>query len=171
MHGMEQNAELRLPTIAVPIRLAVVGGPLVDAELFVPDKVRTGRTQLLEDLAAALDDESAFVAVRYPNREVRLLAKRAIAWVEALRSANEDVEFDAEAPSEVVMLYDRQHRVEIELLNRSTLFEGSLFDSSAATRPRVIDHLNQARRFLRLWTAQAQTLINTEQIAYVSEQR
>ena len=54
MREMEQNAELRLPTIAVPVKLAVVGGAPIAAELFVPDTIRTGRTQLLEDLAATL---------------------------------------------------------------------------------------------------------------------
>jgi hypothetical protein len=46
-----------------------------------------------------------------------------------------------------------------------------LFDSSPADRPRVVDHLNRARRFLRLWTPDAQTLINTDQIVAVREQR
>lgn len=170
MREMEQNAELRLPTIAVPVKLAVVGGAPIAAELFVPDTVRMGRTQLLEDLAATLDDEAAFVAVRYDGADVRLLAKRAIAWVEAMRAPDDAGDFVDEPPSDVVTLYDREHRVEVTLLGRST-FEGSLFDSSPANRPRVIDHLNRARRFLRLWTPQTQTLINTEQIVSVSEQR
>ena len=170
MREMEQNAELRLPTIAVPVRLAVVGGAVVDAELFVPDTVRTGRTQLLEDLAVTLDDAASFVPVRHAGGNVKLLAKRAIAWVEVQRSsADEDVDLE-DSPSEVVTLYDRQHRVAVELAGAAQ-FEGSLFDSSPADRSRVIDHLNRARRFLRLWTPQAQTLINTEQIVSVSEQR
>ena len=81
---MEQNAgeasQLRQPTIAVPVRLAIVAGDVVDAELFIPDTVRTGRTQLLEDLATHLEDDSKFVPVRVAG-DVQLLAKRAIAWV------------------------------------------------------------------------------------------
>lgn len=162
--------ELRIPTIAVPVRLSV-GGAVLDAELYIPDTVRTGRTQLLEDIATTLDDDAAFVPVKHAGGEVRLLAKRAIAWVEIQRAAGDAaVEFEQEMPSEVVTLYDRQHRVTVELAGQ-TRFEGTLFDSQPADRPRVIDHLNRARRFLRLWTPQAQTLINTEQIVSVSEQR
>lgn len=167
---MEQNGahDLRQPTIAVPVRLSVVGGDVVDAELFVPDTVRTGRTQLLEDLATHLEDDSKFVPVRMAG-DVHLLAKRAIAWVSVSRgAAAEEVDFE-ETPSDVVTLYDRQHRVTVDV--RGTTFEGSLFDSSPADRPRVIDHLNRAHRFLRLWTPDAQTLINTDQIVAVREQR
>jgi hypothetical protein len=175
MAVMEQNADLRLPTIAVPVRLAVVGGALVDAEVFVRDTVRTGRTQLLEDVAATFDDDAPFVPVRFATGEVKLLAKRAIAWVEVQRSASDiDVDVD-ESPSEVITLYDRHHRVVVELVSAArggrAQLEGSLFDSSPADRPRVIDHLNRARRFLRLWTPRAQTLINTDQILSVSEHR
>lgn len=163
---MEQNAELRLPTIAVPVRLALVGGSIVDAEFFLSDSHRAGRGQLLEALAEMLDEDFAFVPVREPTG-VRLLAKRAIAWACASRRADEDEEFD-ESPSDVMTLYDRQHRVEIELVSGQR-FSGSLFDSSPYERPRVIDHLNRARRFVRLWTENDQTLISTDQIVAVTE--
>ena len=72
-------------------------------------------------------------------------------------------------PSDVITLYDRQFRVEIQLVGGQRL-AGSLFDSSPADRPRVIDHLNRARRFVRLWTPTDQTLINTQHIVSVREQ-
>lgn len=163
---MEQNAELRLPTIAVPVRLALVGGSIVDAELFLPDSVRGGRGQLLDALAEMLDEDFAFVPVREPTG-VRLLAKRSITWTCAPRRADADEGGD-ESPSDVTMLYDRQHRVEIEIASGQR-FSGSLFDSSPHDRPRVIDHLNRARRFVRLWTESDLTLISTEQVVAVTD--
>jgi hypothetical protein len=163
---MEQNADLRLPTIAVPVRLALVGGSIVDAELFLPDTIRGGRGQLLEALAEMLDEDFAFVPVREPIG-VRLLAKRSITWACVSRRAGEDEAGD-ESPSDVVMLYDRQHRVEVELVGGQR-FAGSLFDSSPHDRPRVIDHLNRARRYVRLWTESDLTLISTDQVVAVTD--
>ncbi len=165
---MEQNAELRLPTIAVPVKLALVGGAAVDAEVFVADSVRGGRGQLLDELAAMLDGDAAFVPVRQ-NDTVRLLAKRAVAWTSVSRRADvSEVDSDDDAPSDVYTLYDRRYPVEIELVGGQR-FAGSLFDSSPADRPRVVDHLNRARHFIRLWTATDQVLINTQQIVAVEE--
>lgn len=164
---MEQNAELRLPTIAVPVTLSLVGGTRLDGEVFVADAGRGGRDRLLDALAALLDEDALFVPVRQ-GPGVRLYAKHAIAWVAARRREESDEELD-DSPSDVITLYDRQHRVEIALLG-GTRFAGSLFDSSPADRPRVIDHLNRAGRFVRLWTPTDQTLINTAQIESVSEQ-
>lgn len=163
---MEQNAELRLPTIAVPVKLALVGGAAVDAEVFVADSVRGGRAQLLDELAAMLDGDAAFVPVRQAGT-VRLLAKRAVAWTSVSRRAEVDA-LDDDAPSDVITLYDRRYPVEIELVGGQR-FAGSLFDSSPADRPRVVDHLNRARHFIRLWTATDQVLINTQQIVAVEE--
>lgn len=164
---MEQNAELRLPTIAVPVKLALVGATPVDAEVFVADSVRGGRGQLLDELAAMLDGDAAFVPVRQAGN-VRLLAKRAVAWTSVSRRAEVDEALDDDAPSDVITLYDRRYPVEIELVGGQR-FAGSLFDSSPADRPRVVDHLNRARHFIRLWTATDQVLINTQQIVAVEE--
>jgi hypothetical protein len=164
---MEQNAELRLPTIAVPVRLALVGGTPVDAEVFVADSVRGGRALLLDELAAMLDGDAAFVPVRQ-GETVRLLAKRAVAWTSVSRRADPTDELEDDAPSDVITLYDRRYPVEIELVGGAR-FAGSLFDSSPADRPRVVDHLNRARHFIRLWTATDQILINTQQIVAVEE--
>ena len=68
----------------------------------------------------------------------------------------------------MVTLYDRQHRVEIELVAGTRLL-GTLLDSSPADRPRVIDHLNGAASFVRLWTPHEHILINKAQIVCVTE--
>ena len=48
--------ELRLPTVAVPVRLAMIGASPVDAELFVADVPRPHRAKLIDDVAAMLDE-------------------------------------------------------------------------------------------------------------------
>ena len=75
---------------------------------------------------------------------------------------------DSIEPSEELTLYDCEHRVEIEL-TKATKLIGTLLDSAPVDRTRVIDHLNRAGRFVRLWTADEHFLINTTQIVAVTE--
>ena len=168
MPKVEQKAELRLPTIAVPVKLVVVGHAAVTAELFVGDAPRLSRSQLLDDVATLLDQDTAFLPVR-GEAGVRLLAKHSIAWLAIARqeeTLDEDVD---DSPSEVITLYDRRHRVNVQLVTGEVL-AGTLFDSSPADRPRVIDHLNRAGRFVRLWTPEEQYLIAKDHILEVREQ-
>jgi hypothetical protein len=166
MERMDRSAELRLPTVAVPVRLTIAGQAPINAELFVPD-AHHGRTELLDDVSAVVEKDEAFLPVRGADG-VRLFAKHAVAWI-AIRREPEHIDNDElEMPEEVVTLYDRHHRVEIQLVTGGTLI-GMLFDSSPADRPRVVDHLNRAKRFLRLWTSDEHYLINTQQILQVTE--
>ena len=166
---MERKPELRLPTTAVPVTVKLVGGASVEAELFIGEAVRTGRSQLLDDLAVMLDETAGFLPVRV-ERVVQLYAKKAIAYVAVARhdDGSDDHEEFEDVPSEVITLYDRQHHVKVEL--EQLALTGMLFDSSPSDRTRVIDHLNSAGRFLRLWTEGTHYLINKDQIVRVSEQ-
>jgi hypothetical protein len=169
MLAMERKPELRLPTTAVPVTLRLVAGTNVEAELFVADAVRRGHSQLLDDVAAMLDETAAFLPVRV-ERQVQLYAKMAIAYVSIARQDEPDEDaFAEDVPSEVFTLYDRQHHVKVELTGDRAL-SGTLFDSSPSDRTRVIDYLNGASRFLRLWTEATHYLINKNQIVRVSEQ-
>jgi hypothetical protein len=136
----------------------------------VPDVPRTGRSQLFDDIGAMLDDEPAFLPVR-GARGVHLLGKHAIAWIavarrEAPSSAGAQVWPDE--PSELTTLYERMHHVELVLIGGVRLI-GQLLDSLPADRPRTIDHLNRAGRFVRLWTQDEHVLVNRRQIAWVAE--
>src|SRR5438045_2796470 len=138
------TAELRIPTVAVPVRLQVVHKPIGQAELFVVDARRT-RGQLLDAIATMLDGPLEFVPVR-DTGTVRLVPKDAIVWVairqrdsEARARADASDDFWSAEPSEVLTLYDRYHRVEIELVGGT--ISGTLLESSPADRPRVIDYL------------------------------
>ncbi len=152
--------------MAVDVQLALVSATARPAELFVADVPRRGHSELLDAIAAVLDAEASFIPVR-SDGNVRLLGKHAIAWIAVDRDSDGGDDF-AEIPSEVITLYERQHRVAVELVAGGRI-EGSLFDSSPSDRPRVADHLNGAGRFVRLWTANEHYLVNKSQIVQVTE--
>lgn len=164
----DRSAELKMPTTAVAVRLAMLGGAAAtQAELFVLELPARTRAQLLDDIAEMLARDDAFVPVRAANR-VRLLGKHAIAWVAVRRRDESPEQLELDETLEDHALYDRQHRVELELLHGTKLI-GTMLDSSPADRPRVIDALNRSGRFVRLWTTDEQYLINTTQVVAVTE--
>jgi hypothetical protein len=158
-----------MPMTTVPVRLALVGHDPGPAELFLDKAVaRKSRSALLEAVGALVDEPSAFLPVKGARDAVRLLSKRAIAWIAVNREQpSSDADFD-NVPSEVVTLYDRQHHVLVELTSGKIL-DGTLFDSEPSDRPRVIDHLRRPDRFLRLWTEDEHYLINKDHILAVVE--
>jgi hypothetical protein len=176
---MASSAELRLPTLAVPVRLALVGRAPSGAELFVADVARRGRSHLFDDIAALLDESAGFVPARIDG-EVRLVAKHAIAWIAMARTSGADERRgtpppdDDEELSDADALYDRQHHVAIELAGAAGAagaagIEGLLLESAPANRPRVVDHLNGPGAFLRLWSSDEHVLVNKQQIVSVTE--
>jgi hypothetical protein len=170
VRASNRSSELRVPTRAVAVRLALVGGVPAPAELFVADVPRRGRSHLLDDLATVVAAPAQFLPVRSSSR-VRLLGKHAISWIAIPRRRDPDerpsTDFSPE-PSEELTLYDHEHIVELELVHGTKLI-GTLLDSAPADRTRVIDHLNRAGAFLRLWTADEHYLVNTLQIVAVTE--
>jgi hypothetical protein len=163
-----RSSELRIPTKVVAVRLALVGGLPIHADMFVADVHRRGRSHLLDDLAAQLCSSTTFIPVRWSNR-VRLLGKHAIAWIAVRRRSTDEipsVDFSDE-PSELT-LYDREHSVELQLSHGTKLI-GTMLDSSPADRPRVVDHLNHAGRFIRLWTSDEHYFVNALQVVAVTE--
>jgi len=161
--------EVKRPIVAVPVRLALVGRDVIDVEIFVADRMRQAKGEVLDDIAALLGEPATFLPVKQGER-VRLLAKHSVAWVSVKPEAAElavELEFD-DLPSEVVTLYDREHRVEVELTIGGSL-RGALFDSAPADRPRLVDHLNSTAAFVRLWTENEHFLVNKAQIVSVSE--
>ena len=164
---MERSQELRLPTVAVPVRVALVGRPeLLSAHVFVSDVARSGRTQLIDDVVALFEGDGMFVPMRC-EPGVRLYGKDALACVAVRRRQVEEPAEDPEH-SEVFTLFDHQHRVELELVSGMRL-EGSLMDSSPSNRSRAVDHLNRAGRFVRLWSAEEHYLVHKAQILQVTE--
>ncbi len=156
-----QADELRIPTLAVSVHLAV--GPrdtkYEQGELFVVEDNK--RAEPVEAVAALLESAVLFVPFRTVEL-VRLIAKTAIVYVA--------IPGESQAAGEDLVLYDRQHRVEVVLI-QGARFEGLLLDSSPAAHPRAIDHLNSQAQFIRLWTATECVLIAKAQIATVTEMR
>lgn len=153
--------ELRIPTVAVPVHLAV--GPhdtwYERGDLYIADDHKRG--ELVDALAQMLETAVQFVPFRTGDL-VRLVAKAAIVYI-AIPGEAEQPPGDSE-----LVLYDRQHRVEV-LMVQGTRFEGLLLDNSPGDRPRAIDHLNSSVHFVRLWTAKEHVLIAKSQIATVTE--
>lgn len=153
---MDGQVELRVPTVTVKARLAVRGQGAIPAELFVPDVPRSESVQLLDDVAALLEASASFLPVK-TGGGVRLYGKHAVMWLAIERADDGELE-----------LFDRHHLVTIELVNGGSL-AGLLFDSSPSDRPRVIDYLNRAGGFVRLWTSEELYLINKHEILHVRE--
>jgi hypothetical protein len=180
VRASKHSSELRIPTIAVPVRLALIGANPTTAELFVADVARRGRGQLLDDLATLVMAPPAFLPVRWSSR-VRLLGKHAIAWIAIKRRetvpvpvvaagepAPDPATAELEPESDDLTLYDREHIVELELV-RGTKLIGNMLDSAPLDRTRAIDHLNGAGSFVRLWSSDDHYLVNKLQIVAATE--
>jgi hypothetical protein len=153
---------LRMPTVAVNVELAI--GPSQPhtsrGELFVIDDPRQ-QANPVDAVAQLLESPAQFVPFRVDG-VVRLVAKTAIVTVTIPGAPPQQTD------EPELELYDRQHRVEV-LLVQGTRFEGLLLDNSPADHPRAIDHLNSTARHVRLWTADSHVLIAKAQIATVTE--
>lgn len=154
---------LRTPTIALPVRLALQGDQATPAALFVPDLPRQSRAQLLDDLAAVLDEDRDFVPVLFGERRV-LVNRSAMAYVAvARRSPNEDDEI-----SDVHTLYDHRCPVAVTL-HDGTPLRGTLLFSSPADRARLVDFINLGPRFVRVWTGDELFLVQRSAIRTLCE--
>ena len=145
MGRMERKPELRLPTVAVPVKLALVGHEAAAAELFVADAVRPGRSQLHNDIAS--DARRARELSAGARRFERSAVREGVDCV-GLHGAS------ARKPSAARPSSSTSH----PKWSRSTIggtmsssswigggsLVGTLFDSSPSDRPRVIDHFNRA---------------------------
>ncbi|HTJ41933.1 MAG TPA: hypothetical protein VL463_07535 [Kofleriaceae bacterium] len=150
---------LKVPTAAVPVGLALADGSVVKAHLFVPERGLAGRALALE-LAALLDGDAPFLPAREAGGHVCLYAKHAIAYV--------TIGFGPGEPESDLQLFDHERSVEVVLERGPTLVGGLLY-TSPADRPRVLDHMNQAGAFLRLWTAETLYVIGKSHVLRVRE--
>jgi hypothetical protein len=161
---------LRTPTIALPVRLALQGDSATAAALFVPDLPRQARAQLLDDLAAVLDEDRDFVPVLFGERRV-LVNRSAIAYVAVARrplKGNGGGISDEDEISDVHTLYDHRCPVFVTL-HDGTPLRGTLLFSSPADRARLVDFINLGPRFVRVWTGDELYLVQRSAIRTLCE--
>jgi hypothetical protein len=177
---MGEPSELRVPTRAVLVELALVGQPPAAAELFLGGTPPTSRSQLAAEVAAILEDGTGFLPVA-TSGVVSLCNKATVVWV-ALRGGSaasgtvgggggsEGVPEPVESaePSEVVTLYDHRHEVRVELAGGGAI-DGHVLYTSPEGRNRVVDFLNRSARYLWLWEGTTLYLINKQHVVRVLE--
>lgn len=141
--------DLRVPKDIIAAELAIGAAAPRNVELFVV----AGR-----GLAEMLESEALFVPVRdAADRRGGIVNKATIAWIAVAGSDGDDGE-----------LFSERRLVCVELAGGAVL-EGELLYSPAEGRTRVVDQLNEAGRFVRLWSAERVWFVNTNMIARVTE--
>ena len=155
------TAELRLPTVLTEVEMRFRAGAPVRGQMFLPDLPRTHASQWADDLGAMLNNEPRFVPVRVDG-QVQLVHKAELVMVQLSAAA---APADAQ-PDEPMTLYDNMHRVMIELLGVGQV-TGTVLYTSPFDRTRLIDHLNSAGRFFRLWNSESFSWLNKDHVTRV----
>jgi hypothetical protein len=157
---------LRLPKFPVAVELALSGRAVRTVEVFVAEhKDHAYSRQQLLDL---LDAPAAFLPARDPTRGgVFLFNKETIVWV-AISLSGGALPVEEEPEAAEIQLFEVRQRVEVELIDGARLI-GEILYTPPAEKARTVDHLNQASRFLRLWTVDRVYLINKSFVLGVAE--
>lgn len=142
--------DLRVPKDVVPAELWLADGPSRRVELFVAAGL---------GLAEMLEHEAPFFPVREAGGPPAgaIVNKAALAWIAVAAADGDDGE-----------LFSQRRMVRVELTGGGAL-EGELLYSPAEGRTRVVDQLNEAGRFVRLWSAERVWFVNKLMIARVVE--
>ena len=158
--------ELMLPKIAVAVELALEGREVQRVEVFVAEHLgRAFRRQHVLDL---LEGDTEFLPARtVDGTGFALFNKAALIWVGIpLDQGSLPVEEESETIDSE--LYDESCNVSVELVSGETM-EGEVLYSAPSGHARLGDHLNRARRFIRVWTTDHLYLINKAYILSVGE--
>jgi hypothetical protein len=146
---LTMSNDLRVPKDIIAVELAIAGSPARRMELFVA--AGQGLRELLEN-------GDSFVPARdLADRHGVIVNKAAIAWVALPLAVADDGE-----------LFDVRCLVRVELTGGGAL-EGELLSSPPAGRQRVVDQLNEAGAFVRLWMPERVCFVNKRMIARVLE--
>lgn len=169
------SAALRLPTVATRVELIMPGRATISADVFTADRPHPGRTAGALAVAALLDGAAAFVPARDPSGAIVLVGKAALAAVAvplhdaaAAPAPDPRDDFGWDEPSEVRTLYDQRHDLAVEL-DRGPTLVGQLLYSSAAERPRVVDHLNGPGDFFQLWARATLYVVGKRHVVRIRE--
>ncbi len=163
---MSNSSDLKLPKIPVVVGLLLEGADKLEVEIFVAQHhARYYERQSVIDL---LEDEASFLPARHIDQNQWLLFnKSTVVWIEVpLRNGNLPVE---EMPDTLEHeLYDIRKRVAVEMAARQ-IIEGHVLYSAPPTHARLVDYLNQAGRFFRVWTEDTVYLVNKNRVLHVKD--
>lgn len=146
--------DLRLPKRKVQVELALVDRPPRPVQVFVAEyQERSWRRQEVADL---LEQDQRFLpALDLEDGTWFLFNKQQVLWV----AVAPDAAAIPTADDEELELFEQHRVVRVDLAGGGAL-TGELLYSPAADGPRVLDHLNASRRFLRLWQEGRLLLVN-----------
>lgn len=148
-------SELRVPKNAVTVELALEGRAPRPVEMYLG--LQRPHDFHAEDVSDLFDGPAAFLPARDVGEgEVVVVRKDAVVWVAFPASPEADE------------LYDERHDVSVELRGGARL-DGELLYSPPEGHGRVVDHLNQTGRFVRLWAGERLYLVNAAYIVRVVE--
>ena len=142
--------DLRVPKDVVAAEVWIADGPSRRLELFVVAGL---------GLAEMLEHEAPFIPVREAGGASggAIVNKSAIVWIAVAAADGDDGE-----------LFNERRLLRVELAGGGSV-EGELLYSPAEGRSRVVDQLNEAGRFVRLWSAERVWYVNKLMIARVVE--
>lgn len=148
-------SDYRIAKLRCPVEVTLANGRRLDGDVFVQPtgRFRPGPEAPLD----LLNDDDPFLPLALHDGAVCLVQKAQIAVVgTALPASDDDVD------AGLVGM-----RVEFSLVDGSA-HVGSVFPEVRATRPRLVDFLNDTPlHFLALFTAEQLRLVNRVHIAYV----
>jgi len=149
------SSDLRVPKLPVAVELALDGRAPRPVEIYLAEQ--RAHDPRPDDVADLFDEPTPFLPARDVGEgEVVVLRKEAVAWI-ALPVRRDDDE-----------LYEARRDVRVELRGGGGL-DGELLYSPPEGRSRVVDHLNGAGRFVRLFSGDRVYLVNTAYIVRVIE--
>jgi hypothetical protein len=150
----------------VAVDLASKDGEVRRYEVFVaPHQEHAYRRQHVIDL---LEIHDGFVPARDVAEDRWVLTNKATVVWAALALTDGALPLEEEAETYEQQLYDVQVMVTVELLMHPAI-EGQILYSPPADHARVVDYLNQPRRFFRLWTSDRLYLVNKDHVIRVHE--
>jgi hypothetical protein len=161
----ESTAPLRVPTEAIVVDIAMHGEPARALDLFVgSSRFHAWRGKQVAEL---LERSHRFLPVHDRATDgVVLVNTERVLWV-SVPAAMPSVE---EASEDDFELYDVSRAVRVEL-HASDPLEGQLLFGAQERGTRVLDYLNAAGRFLRLWRDDRLYLIQRAFVTRVVEIR
>jgi hypothetical protein len=159
---VSQTEPLRIRKEPFAVVLALAGEAPRQAEIFLAEhRAHEFRPQHVLDL---LEQGQAFLPARdIATGKQETLNKDALLWIGVPLAP-----FGAETAAEEDELFEFRRPARVELIAAEAI-EGELLYSAPVESTRLVDHLNEAGRFLRLWAKERLYLINKAFVRRVVE--